>query len=272
MSYPIDDLCEILRTPRVPDATCFGVLSSRSSSKIHIRVINGQLGGDRGSRPSRLVTLYELMSGGTHGKMTRRDQLIVGVVIASAVIQLHDTDWLPTHWAGLQVHFLWDSESILADVIKKPLLSLQTMPEARQVPEDSYNAFSHFPNRNLFTLGIILLEIFYNGPISDQLTEEEKKMDALAPGEYYGTCRGVRRVAENLAYEVGGLYAGAVQRCLTAVDYSRNKANLTNPGFKNDVYDQIVSPLEKNLEGFCCETLTDIFGESPALPLGYVSC
>lgn len=196
-------------------------------------------------------------------KMERRDRYIVGVELASAVMQLHDTDWLPALWDRSYVQFNWQSGSSITENIKKPLVSpLQTL-------RNSNIGTQQFSNLTLFSLGILLIELDMNQPFENLLTEDEKNMNTRYPNQMAGTILATRRISIVLEGRSGPRYAGAVRRCFSANDYSPDRANLNHNDFKKDVYENIVAPLEKNLEDFQAQSLTEIFGESPCLPRGY---
>lgn len=195
---------------------------------------------------------------------TLRARLKLGVQLAHAVLQLHGTHWLKGNWGSEDVYFV---EGPGGTVLEQPLLQ-QVFQSATGSSPTLQNPVGSVPteergkselvlefcNRTLYCLGVTLIELWHWKPHSSlQMIHENIN-------ETDGTAEVVKlqQVVEDLMTCAGPGYGMAVQYCITGLESSA--AQLGKEGFKNEVYKNIVNPLEENLMKFCGEReLGEIF-------------
>jgi len=188
-----------------------------------------------------LISLENVLSYGSkfpNQCLNKRDCLSLAVNLASSLLQLHATPWLPENWCDKSVYFSRTRDVRCPYVMvqsNEPVIS----PEAR-------SAFG--PNPYLLALGIILLELSERKSFSQWIEE-----------------KGYSEVSDNvlekaqIAWEwfdaaygnMSGEYARAVEHCLSSVFVDlQHKKTLTDEGFRDAVFRDIVQRLEREYSRF----------------------
>jgi hypothetical protein len=96
----------------------------------------------------------------------------------------------------------------------------------------------------LFSLGIALLELWYASPIN--VLREEVARDVGEPD--ISTFEAAEQWIEWLYTDAGKIYADVVQRCILGLDH--RDTDFESDGFKQEVYQRIVLPLEGYIRVF----------------------
>jgi len=190
------------------------------------------------------------------------DRLELGVKVASAVMQLHATEWLRESWGTNDIFFLQKSKSRLTKAgeitqIIEPELTmpfvrrmlgssqeLHPLQQSEQAPETS--ALMEY-DKSLFSLGIVLIELWFEQPL------EYLRIDQNQPSSENADYETVRQRMGYLFGDAGEDYGLAVSHCINglkgrAVKGKPIKSCLDNDDFKNDVHENVVGLLQKNLE------------------------
>ena len=166
------------------------------------------------------------------------DCLCLAVNLASSLLQLHGTPWLSETWCNKCIYF-----SRLIN-IEQPYVMLKFGSSSQS--ETCYPAFG--PNPYLVALGIVLLELWERRSFDDwtksrsnnSLPENHTLMDRAVAGIEWLRTAVTYPMADNEEY------AKVVQRCLySSLEPVQPSRELTNQGFHEAVYNQIVAPLER---------------------------
>ncbi|CCX11553.1 Similar to Pc21g21900 [Penicillium chrysogenum Wisconsin 54-1255]; acc. no. XP_002569161 [Pyronema omphalodes CBS 100304] len=163
-----------------------------------------------------------------------RDRLQLGLILASAAIQLHGTVWLNDQWGNDDICFLQDireaegvdgsTVKIREPLLERPLVRYEFKPSApsgtriNEPPEAQLVLHDDF----LYSLGLILIELWFGKPGKD--------IDPAWPE------LGIRKISNHmwkLRTEAGDMNSEAVASCLNGV-------GIQNNGIKNDEYQKEV--------------------------------
>jgi hypothetical protein len=234
------------------------------------------------------VSLESLLAPGC---LEKKDRLELGVRLAFAVMQLHSTEWLSDCWGKQDIFFLQRAVRRRAlcggfvlvgePVIDKPfvrrtfgsseeLYLLHPNTVQSTAPATETATFVEY-DRSLFSLGIILIELWFERGI-EELRLPFQNQDGDTQGQRsdntdYRTAQ--CRIGEIFTY-AGDDYGLAVSRCINGL--SRHIDNvraipgsLESEDFKNDVHTNVVCLLERNLEvsNLLLSVLSDFNADDP---------
>jgi len=203
-----------------------------------------------------------LQNGSLHDKSVR---LKLGVQLASAMLQLHATQWLCESWGMRDVFVLQKAvdrqqvsggcASVWEPLLDRPFVRRTFSPIGVQKSEPSVLASDESPvteyDKSLFSLGIVLIELSLEQRIQDlrgsQVTcsavgqQLHDNPDYIAAGQ---------RLGEVFKTEEED-YGLAVARCIHGLNLPKTiPRSLESSQYKNEVYTHVVSLLERNLETF----------------------
>ena len=101
-------------------------------------------------------------------------------------------------------------------------------------------------NQTLFTLGILLIELWYGKPIE----ELQQPCDLNCQGTPGVTwCTAERLIENEIEFEAEKGYSDAVRRCVRC-DFDRSDMSLDKETFQRAVYEGVVKLLEQTLQQF----------------------
>jgi hypothetical protein len=193
------------------------------------------------------ISLRKLLERATPLKI--RDRLQLGLILASAAIQLHGTVWLNDQWGKDDICFLQDvreaegvdgsTVKIREPLLERPLVRYEfkpSVPSSTSISEPS-EAQPVLHDDFLYSLGLILMELWFAKPGKD--------IDPAWPE------LGLRNISHHLwklRSEAGDMYSEAVESCLKGV-------GIRNTGVKNDQYQKeievrVVSNLRHHFDTF----------------------
>ncbi|KAI5849616.1 hypothetical protein DFP73DRAFT_302372 [Morchella snyderi] len=184
---------------------------------------------------TELISLRSLLD---DGKMLgKEDRLILGVQLASTVLQLHKTAWLSEDWSNEDIFFHQiDTEGRIPD-IKRPFVRQSpnpssSLPQTQNIQQiTKHTLIPH--DQSLFSLGIVLMELWYGRPL-EKLQEKEDELGSKDLTNFVTA----RRLASNISLDAGAKYGEAVRRCINGLDYGsgcldaddlKRKAHMENP-------------------------------------------
>jgi len=208
--------------------------------------------------PSEVTTLDALLS--QSESIEKPDRLLIGFKLALSVLQLHTTDWLSESWGKKDILFMKQKDEgsgSWTPVITKPFVSC--VFSSRFPPSQSRAGSQKNPhpnplfnyNKSLFSLGILLVELWYGKCLEDL----RQKDDCQADQELTDLTT-MRRLIDQLYNDAGAKYRNAVRHC--AGDWSQPHLSLDKDALKNEVHHLVVEPLMENLEAFWGSKLSDI--------------
>ncbi|KAF8249170.1 hypothetical protein K440DRAFT_223645 [Wilcoxina mikolae CBS 423.85] len=240
----IHDFCKTIQSPDCDDS-CLGILVDDDERKHRVSLATTPL---RNHQPGRSISLEALLLSGY--LLPRRERLILGVKLASTVMQLHNTGWLDETWDKRDIVFLVDPTSSDKSSTERPAVwrSFGSLPPTSTCTPGSPRSIARC-NKTLFSLGVVLLELWFwksldelerealsNNPESSGWTSAERSFETAD------------RMVDKLHADALPLYSGAVRRCIRGLDYPQT--SLSKDDFKKEVYHKVVCPLEENMKLF----------------------
>ncbi|KAF8247101.1 hypothetical protein K440DRAFT_644130 [Wilcoxina mikolae CBS 423.85] len=184
------------------------------------------------------------------------DRLRLGVQLASALMQLHRTEWLGESWGKQDIFFPQMTTRaplasggfglILNPVVEKPFVRrsfgttgdiqnpehIRTMKSSLAAPYD----------KSLFSLGIVLIELWFGKRFQDLLEYPKCTKDLTDTTDFLVAYSLLSQVQEN----AGAMYGIAVRRCIVGLEYPSSSTTLDDDNFKSAVHINVVSELERN--------------------------
>ncbi|KAI5784461.1 hypothetical protein FPQ18DRAFT_353147 [Pyronema domesticum] len=253
----IENLCtEIRNAGSQNPACCVGRLASKAS-RLKISSLKSL---PRTSYLHDSISLETLLK---RNKLEKRDRLRLGVVLASAAIQLHDSVWLNENWGKQDIFFLQAPiEDFTVDgvrvrmgkpILQRPLVRYKFSPSLKLQHENDTSLGKSqstvsivWYNKCLFSLGLVLLELWFGQRFEDLCAS--KSLDCEDENTKYASASILIKTVQE---EAGQMYESAVRRCIKGIDHP--ESNLENDGYKNQVHEQIIRELEDNLTAFDSE-------------------
>ena len=248
----IDNLCFILRNSNGPPKTCLGrmvddqynyelIALSRhtkfdsESVTLHDLLARNQCAPWAMTFMSQTATASPSMQQGFY--LTKKTRLQLAVTLASTALQLHTTPWLDSGWDSKCIKFRGGS-------LDHPYIAKSFPEPPTQTSEETNTAAnSAIRNRSLFGLGILLLELSVGKPLD--FCKDDKEMSLM---DLYILAS---QLIKYLRDEENAGYFQAVQACLFCnFGTKAPDLDLENDSFRRAVYDDVVSPLEREAEAF----------------------
>lgn len=276
----IEDLCLTIQRAK-SGLACLGVLIDGSNRRYRVWPLGTP---PPASELTGVLSLESLLT--QPGVLTKKDRLILGVQLASTVMQLHTTEWLSENWGKKDILFHQEITRgkgggvvNISPVIRKPLVRRVFAPPgppslSPQSTQASTKSIFMPQNQSLYSLGIVLMELWYG----QRLEDLRIGTDGIGIGDVtdmtdYMTAR---RLIGAIPEDAGEKYGDAVRRCINGLDH--RSSSLEKDDFKNEVHMKVVSPLVENLESFCAMGLVELLqtnscetdGLSPTLPKQYL--
>ncbi|KAF8244015.1 hypothetical protein K440DRAFT_636555 [Wilcoxina mikolae CBS 423.85] len=248
----IEDLCAAIKQAASGRSvtTCIGVLIDECNGLRHLHRI--WLPTPRPPLSTYLRETVSLETLLTMQCVEKKERLELGVQLASAVMQLHKSEWLGEAWGKQDIFFFQRSNCRLetasgqwvpAPVIDQPFVRRRFPNPQGSTPGGDCSISTLIPyDKSLFSLGIVLVELWFGKCIEDLKGSRSTALDENAA---YETARGYIGEVFTAAGEAYGL---AVSRCLGSMEGSMK--SLEDVTFKNKAHSGIVCLLEKNFEAF----------------------
>ncbi|KGO37601.1 Synaptobrevin [Penicillium expansum] len=167
----------------------------------------------------------------------------LGLKLASSVMQLHTTDWLTDFWSKDDILFLRSLDGTVD--FDGPLIRRSFETRNMDLTSISQNLPRPWLNASipcLYSLGIVLLELWYREIFENLKNEAERKM----PPEFSDPLA-ARRLANEM--DSGPNFKNSALRCISGLDAVYT--SLTEEKFQNEVEEKILSPLEEDLKFYC---------------------
>jgi hypothetical protein len=193
--------------------------------------------------PELRVPLDSLLQGSAM-KMSLKEKRVLAVVIAHAVLNFCESPWLDGDWDKRHISFYGHSTGDGGLDFRRPYLSTN-FRDSTQAANDQAVFLTLHPSPAILALGILLLEIELSQPIESHWVEED-----LADGEpnFNTNLTTAERLLEKSVDEIYESYRMAIEACLNC-DFALllDDRSLENERFRQQVYENIVAPLEDEL-------------------------
>ncbi len=259
-SSEIVDLC-IALNKRVKDAqTNLGYLKEDEERLHSVDLItNAPLSF---CKMHKVVSLEDLLTPGSgvsnKRNFSRHTRLSIAAVLGHSLLQFHTTPWLGETWGKKDIYFLQSADGVIHT--KHPFLICHfnsRTPVSNQPVESCQTGLgpssSHASNSSLLSLGILILELWFNQTIESQPFCK----DFLGPdGRENGyTVWNTAQKWQELAMEEGGMdLHNPTRRCIYCA-FGAVSQNLEDEELRRAVYAEVVQPLELLLSRFDHESV-----------------
>jgi hypothetical protein len=177
-------------------------------------------------------------------KMSLKEKRILAVVIAHAVLNFCESPWLDGDWDKRHISFYGHPTGIGGLDFTRPYLSTD-FRDPTQASNDQAVFLTLHRSPAILALGILLLEIELCEPIESHWAEED--LDNGQPN-FNTNLTAAERLLEKSVDEIYESYRMAIEACLNC-DFGllEDEASLENESFRQQVYENIVAPLEEEL-------------------------
>ena len=251
----IQSVCTTLATyttihqPNTPPK-CVGRLISTEKQEYRVWTVPQQI-----PKPVRFVPLADLITTYTNilDKPTLQSRLVLGLKLISSVLQLNATQWLNERWEAKDILFPVAGEYHCANILSCPFVHRNfsgSSTESQQQPANLAKAVIGC-NDSLYSLGIVLIEIWYWQTFSSLHNSSASGQSELVFSY---------QLTDKLFEDAGQEYAMAVRRCIRGLDMQG--VDLENDLFRRRVYQDVLGVLEENVRKFSySDNIQKIIGE-----------
>lgn len=252
----IENLCLTTQQAK-SEPSCLGILTDESNRQYRVWPPRTP---SLSSKPMVMLSLENLLT--QPEALKKKDRLILGVQLASTVMQLHTTEWLSENWGKRDILFYQEESGGAVNtspIIRKPLVrQIFASPDPCSPPSQTIQKLTKsilLPhNQSLFSLGVILVELWYGQRLEDLRIETDG--NGIGGANDMTDYVTARRLISEISEDAGEKYGDAVRRCINGLDH--RFSSLEKDDFKNEVHIKVVSPLVENLESFCAMGLVEI--------------
>jgi hypothetical protein len=210
---------------------------------------------------SNIVSLAKIVSkiskGATSTQLLQCKIFRLAGQLASTVLQFHATLMLKKSWRSNDIVFFGkglESASITSPhlqvhVVKSASRSDNLIVQQEKLPKRGV----FIRNPYLFDLGVVLLELAYQAPISS-LRQESNLVNGQ--DDKHADFFAAIRLSETMATSLGPAYAKMVRKCLWC-DFGEGVTDLSDPALQTSVYTNVVCELDRLEKSFAKLQLAD---------------
>jgi hypothetical protein len=174
----------------------------------------------------------------------------MAAVLASSLLQMHTTPWITERWNGTEIQFLWPADEQPASTCM--YLHRQYHSPASRAPtswqEKPHDTTETKENRDeIFSLGIMLLELLYESPFSEHEALFTDGSEADCYSRQIAAAAWLEGIPRNSDFHLLK-YDKIVQYCLECnfgVGFGSIDTCLSNGDFREAMYSHVVEPLER---------------------------
>lgn len=174
----------------------------------------------------------------------------LALTLASSILQLDETLWLPENWRSENIFILHTPQPIsrTQDPIHS-YLSCKVLGDVAvaNVVSTSKTVTSRTRSEVLLSLGIVLIELCYVKPLEDLQIPEDSETNV---DESVRRIRTARRLLDDVYTKAGTAYGDVVQRCLY-YSFNVRENDLESEEFHRQVFAHIVTPLSEDWRNYC---------------------
>lgn len=175
--------------------------------------------------------------------MNLREKRILAVVLAHAALHCSDSPWLCKDWSSEHVTF-FHNDTLTGPDLRRPCLAVdfenRLFDEIEDVNPDKLHSYPA-----LLSLGILLLEINICQTIESKWSEDD--LIEGQPNENTNLTTAIR-LLDALDGEIYEDYRRAIKACLDCDRATSSKDSEDNEEFRKQLYEDIVLPLEQELD------------------------
>ncbi|KAL4953680.1 hypothetical protein BDW69DRAFT_164806 [Aspergillus filifer] len=239
----IQDLCNFIIGSKT-SIEWHGFITDDRSRKHRLRDVHQTQALSIDTTESNTISLAQAFF--THQTPTRDVRSKLGLKLASSVMQLHTTEWLSGTWGAENIFFLLSRDGI--PKLNDPLVQQVFGSNSQAAYSNNANSIrlgASIPC--LFSLGLVLIELWHWKPFAELKTDQEKAMMNAPVPEIFDIMAADRLV--KAMDDAGPSYTASVQRCIFGVDAACT--SLEEDKFRDEVEEKIIFPLAEHLRFFC---------------------
>lgn len=178
---------------------------------------------------------------GDNSKMTTVDKYTLAYTLASAVLQLYNTPWLPTAWSSNDIFILKPSAG---NTLPSQFYASRTFrsPSAQAARARTRRCIK---NEMVFALGVALLEISYGQPLLSLKSPEDLNDQGMEDSMTEVSI--ATRLADRIHEREMDNYAKSVLRCVRC-SFDTFSCDFEDRGFREKFFNGVVTPLRADYE------------------------
>ncbi|KAL9113632.1 MAG: hypothetical protein Q9227_002370 [Pyrenula ochraceoflavens] len=223
--------------------------SHRRGTNLRMVFERGKLWQTRSRRRSLLlegqndIPLKGLLRGPSR-QLKLKDKWTLAVILAHAALHCSNSPWLCNDWSKEHITFFRKDSSGGPD-LSRPYLTVNFTRRLSGAVGDT-SLLDQQLSPALESLGILLLEIYLSEPIESRWSQEDLTKDGQ-PNEHTNLTTAFRLLQASEGDQPLG-YRRAIEACLECDKSFASNIDLNSEKIREQVYDDIVYPLEQELE------------------------
>ncbi|KAJ5769462.1 hypothetical protein N7520_004021 [Penicillium odoratum] len=221
-----------------PDS-CIGLLGDNRTCK-HLAYV-----ASRTSVTTSAMSLSELISQPRSDitmEMSQYERVRLAKYLATAVLYYHATPWLNKGWRSEDVHLINSSDPFIEQ--PQHILAYMTSSVSTEFQPVCPGYHRFVRNPVLFGLGVMLLELAFQAPLSSLERSTELQGEESDFIEYFTACR----VVEFSHAKISKSFKDVIKRCLYC-DFGHDN-DFTSPALQQAFYNNVITVLEDLEERF----------------------
>ncbi|KAF2118797.1 hypothetical protein BDV96DRAFT_568475 [Lophiotrema nucula] len=230
----IDDLCRAIMNASQADC-CIGVLEDRLWQH-HVYSVTGP---GRGNQIAKAAPLKEIISAGR--SIGSKQKCMIALTLASSMLQLHDTPWLPRSWDTRDIFLL---KSKAGTTITSQVYVTRTFSSPASI-QAAQNRRRLVKNEMVFALGVALLELAHGCSILN--FKETEDLNDSGQEDSMTEVSIATRLADSINDVESENYAKAVLRCIRC-SFDTFTFDFNDTEFREKFYEGVVVPLQLDYE------------------------
>ncbi|KAK4221905.1 peptidase S8/S53 domain-containing protein, partial [Podospora fimiseda] len=236
---------------------------TKAEYRLELKVKSGQLFKLQSERSMSLVdktkdpvSLQQVLAGKRHS-FTDKTRRILAVLLSSAVLHLHDTQWLPPSWSSSDILFF---PTISSAIPLRPFIHTQlhdagttfTSTDTDDFEDDDFDPDDLLRHQcpAVVTLAIMLMEVYFAEPFKDLAAQYRVKIEA---GTDY--LFNTRYIDAHLVFKACqddipeySRFRYALEKCLDLTIWEDDNGDkLDQQILRTKIYEEVVQPLEIEL-------------------------
>ncbi|KAH8690608.1 hypothetical protein BGW36DRAFT_432404 [Talaromyces proteolyticus] len=236
---------------------------SKPSMRLNLAVEDGRLWKDQScmsvfpiSRSDPPLSLEDIIIS-RPASLTEKVKRVLAVLLAYAILHLHGTPWLlRSRFNASNILFFRTSSAIpLKPYIHTDLMEMvhsseEALIEAGDLDDEiDPDDFPSHPYPNIVMLAIMLMELYMIQPIQSLAEQAGMELDNWSQVDENTRYAVAAAVFEKFRAEFPDNYREAVDRCLDPnIGIDQNDEELAEDGLRRLIYEDIVQPLEDELD------------------------
>ncbi|KAF2464631.1 uncharacterized protein BDR25DRAFT_307145 [Lindgomyces ingoldianus] len=234
LASKIDNLCKALMNG-YQSGCCLGFLEDQPWQH-HIYSVSGP---DTGNQICEAASLKELIC--SPKSLATRQKCTLALTLASAVLQLHDTPWLPRSWDTKDIFIL---KSRTGATISSHFYVSRTFDSSASSQAASKRRRC-VKNEMIFALGVALLELTHGCPLLS--LKEPEDLNEFGQEDIMTEVSIATRLADEINDLESENYAKAVLRCVRC-NFDTFTYDFEDREFREKFYEGVVVPLQLDYE------------------------